>query len=221
MCSIIIAASKWRLMDVTGFNPLSKDAEDVRSDDMKVLDDKIVEMKDEHGNGVDRMFKFGPTCTFNGSQVPKIVTCSKTVSITSQLLTNMLSRMDDLEIFDQISGVNSFLLCNGNVSRFEEPFLEYTLASNRPWTCCTGVSYGTSMSQVVYRTEHNGTFKIESKKAKASAVRYNIRPGLPVTLHKSDVVRIVNVAWQKSFARVDTNKRAIATRGWGPLMMFI
>jgi hypothetical protein len=42
MCAIIIAASKLRLMDVTWFNPLSKDAEDVSSDDMKVLYEKIV-----------------------------------------------------------------------------------------------------------------------------------------------------------------------------------
>jgi hypothetical protein len=67
---------------------------------MKVLDGEISAMKDEHSNGVDLMFPFGPTCTFNGSQVPTFVTCSKNGSITSQLLTNMLSKMDDLEIFD-------------------------------------------------------------------------------------------------------------------------
>jgi hypothetical protein len=73
------------------------------------------------------------------------------------------------------------------------------------------------MWQVGDSTEQNGTFKIESKKAKTCTVRDKIRAGLPATLEKSDIVRIVNVAWQKSFARVDTNKRAIAARGWGPL----
>jgi hypothetical protein len=92
MCAIIIAASKLRLTDVTGFNPLSKDAEDVSSDEIKVLDNEISAMKDEHRNGVDRMFSFGPACTFNGSQVPTFFTCSKNGSITSQLLTNMLSK---------------------------------------------------------------------------------------------------------------------------------
>jgi hypothetical protein len=65
--------------------------------------------------------------------------------------------------------------------------------------------------------EQNGTFKIESKKSKADTVRCNIRAGLPATLKRSDIVRIVNVAWQKSFARVDTNLKAIAERGWPPL----
>jgi hypothetical protein len=217
MCAILIAASKLRLTDVTGFTPLSTDAEDVSSAGMKVLYYEIAAMKDEHSNGVDRMFPFGPTCTFNGSQVPTFIACSKNDSITSQLLTNMLSKMDDLELFNQSSGVNPFLLCDGHGSRFEEPFLGYTPESNRPWTCCIGVPYGTPMWQVGDSTEQNGMFKVESKKAKAYTVRDKIRYGLPATLDKSDIVQIVNVAWQKSFGRVDTNNRAIAARGWGPL----
>jgi hypothetical protein len=48
-------------------------------------------------------------------------------------------------------------------------------------------------------------------------VTAKIRSGLPTTLERSDIFRIVHVAWMKSFARVDTNKRAIAARGWGPI----
>jgi hypothetical protein len=33
---------------------------------MKVLEEEIEATKDEHINGVDHMFPFGPTCTFNG-----------------------------------------------------------------------------------------------------------------------------------------------------------
>jgi hypothetical protein len=145
MCAILIVASKLKLMDVTGFTSLSKDAEDVSIDEMKVLDDEIEAMKDEYSNGVDPMFPFGPTYTFNGSQVPTFITCSNNSSITSQLLTIMLSKMDDLELFDRSDGVNPFLLCDGHEIRFEEPFLEYTLESNMTWTCCIYVPYGTSM----------------------------------------------------------------------------
>jgi hypothetical protein len=217
MCAIIISASKLKVTDVTGFNPLFKDAEDTSSNEMKVLEEEIEQMKDEHSNGVDRIFPFGPTCTFNGIQVPTFVTCSKNGNFTSQLLTNMLQKMHHLPIFDRIDKVNPFLLCDEHGSRFEEPFLEYTLESNRPWTCCIGVPYGTSMWQVGDSTEQNGTFKIESKEANADTVRNKIGAGLPVTLEKTDIVRIVNVAWQESFARVDMNKRAIVARGWGPL----
>jgi hypothetical protein len=48
-------------------------------------------------------------------------------------------------------------------------------------------------------------------------VRDKILAGLPGTLEKSDIVRIVNFAWQKLCSRVGTNKRSIAARGWGPL----
>jgi hypothetical protein len=145
MCAIIIEASKLTVTDVTGFNPLSKDAEEVSSDDMKVLKDEIDQMKDEHSNGVDRMFPFEPTCSFDGTEVPIFITCSNNGSITSQLLTNMLRKMDDLEIFCRSDGVNPFLLCDGHDSCFEEPFLEYTLEGKRPWTCCIGVPYGTDI----------------------------------------------------------------------------
>jgi hypothetical protein len=125
-------------MDMTGFNPLSKDAEEMSSNELKMLEDEIENMKYEHINGVDRMFPFGSTCTFNGSEVPTLVTCSKNGSITSQLRTNIISKMDDLKLFDRSYGVNPFPLCDGHGSIFEELFLEYTLESNMPWTCCFG-----------------------------------------------------------------------------------
>jgi hypothetical protein len=91
------------------------------------------------------------------------------------------------------------LLYDGHGSRFEEPFLEYTLESNRSWTCCIGVPYGTSVWQLGDSAEQNGTFKIEGKKTKTKTetVRCKIHTGLPATLERSDIVRIVNIAWQK------------------------
>jgi hypothetical protein len=86
-----------------------------------------------------------------------------------------------------------------------------------PWTCCIGVPYGTSMWQVGDSTEQDGTFKIESKKAKAATVMSKIRAGLPPTLERTGIVHIVNIAWKSSFARVATNKRAISARGWDPI----
>jgi hypothetical protein len=81
-------------------------------------------MKDEHSNGIDRMFPFGLTCTFNGVEVPTSVTCSKNGSITSQLLTNMPKRMGALMLFDRGDVRNPFLLCDRHGSRFKEPFWE-------------------------------------------------------------------------------------------------
>jgi hypothetical protein len=60
-------------------------------------------------------------------------------------------------------------------------------------------------------------FKVESKKSKAETARAKIPPGLPATLDRSEIVRIVHVAWKKSFACVDMNNRAIAARIWRPI----
>jgi hypothetical protein len=105
---------------VAGFNTLSKDGGGVSDEDMQGLEKEIEEIKDEHSNGIDRMFPFGPTCICNGIEVPEFVTCSKNGSIIRQLLTNMLQRMDALMLFDRSNGINNFLLCDGHGSRYDE-----------------------------------------------------------------------------------------------------
>jgi hypothetical protein len=127
-------------------------------------------MKDDHSNSVDRMFPFGPTCTFFGVKVQTFVTCTRNGSIMSQLLTNMLQTMDKLCLFDRSDGTNPCLLCDGHGSRFEEPFITYTLESSTPWGCCIGVPYGTSLWKVGDSDEQNGTFKVECKKSKSDTV---------------------------------------------------
>jgi hypothetical protein len=74
MCAIIISAYKLKVTYVTGFKPLSKDAQDVCGEEMKALQEEIHEMKDEQSNCADNMFPFGPKCPFNGVLVPLFVT---------------------------------------------------------------------------------------------------------------------------------------------------
>ena len=38
-----------------------------------------------------------------------------------------------------------------------------------------------------------------------------------LNLTRTDIIPIVNYAWDRSFARVRTNLKAIRDRGWGPL----
>jgi hypothetical protein len=66
-----------------------------------------------------------------------------------------------------------------------------------PWTCCIGVPYDTSAWQLGDSAEQNGKFKIESDKANAETVRCKSRAGLSATLERSDIIRIVSIAWQK------------------------
>jgi hypothetical protein len=43
------------------------------------------------------------------------------------------------------------------------------------------------------------------------------KQGLKFTIIKQDTMWIVHYAWEKSFARIETNMHVIAERGWGPL----
>ena len=36
------------------------------------------------------------------------------------------------------------------------------------------------------------------------------------TIDKSDLILLINIAWNKSFACIDKNRKTIADRGWGP-----
>jgi hypothetical protein len=47
---------------------------------VKVLQEEVDAIKDDHSNGSDRMFPFGPTGTFIIVEVPKFVTCRKTAA---------------------------------------------------------------------------------------------------------------------------------------------
>jgi hypothetical protein len=89
------------------------------------------------------MFSFGLTCAFNGDEVPMFVTYSNNCSITSHLLTSILSKMDDLELFERSDGVDPFLLCDGQGSRFEDTSLSI------PWDR-TDHDHGVLMCHMVH-----------------------------------------------------------------------
>ena len=111
-----------------------------------------------------------------------------------------------------------FLLLDGHGSRFEIPFLRYVTDKQHPWVVCQGVPYGTSLWQVADSSEQNGSFKAASSHIKMELLkkRLDMMMDNPCNL-STDIVPIVNYAWGESFAKVQTNQRAIADRGWNPL----
>jgi hypothetical protein len=65
--------------------------------------------------------------------------------------------------------------------------------------------------------EQNGCFKIATYRVKEEILeeRKNLMMD-SVSILPSDIITIVNRAWEESFARVEQNKKAIAERGWFP-----
>ncbi len=138
--------------------------------------------------------------------------------ITSELLKQMLERMDSLDLFPRTDGGPlPFLLLDGRGSQFQLPFLRYIRDKAHEWKVCIGVPNGTAHWQVGDSAEQNGSWKMATTRDKRKLSQFRISMGMPVNIKPSDIVPIVNNAWKHLFARVGPNKRAIARRGWTPL----
>jgi hypothetical protein len=168
--------------------------------------------------GPGKRYPGAPVCNFRGTVVPPFVSCSPKGGITSELLKSMLERMDSLNLFPRAEGGPlPFLLLDGHGSRFQLPFMRDIGDTKHKWKVCIGVPNGTAHSQVGDSAEQNGSWKMATTLEKRKLCRFRISMGMPLNVRPSDVVPACNVACKSSFARVTTNKRAIARRGWNPL----
>ena len=204
MCAIIFAAKELATAWVLGYDASAE-----------------WQGKDHEENlntgGLGKRFPMGPQCHYNGVDVPCFCCCSENGSITADLLVEMLRAMDSLNVFDRTDGISPFLLLDGHGSRFELPFLQYINNPLTHWNVCVGVPYGTSYWQVGDSSEQNGCFKMALTKYKRDLLTRKESVGGQFAIEKEDVTCLVSRAWQDSFARIRTNKNAIAERGWTPL----
>ena len=151
-----------------------------------------------------------------GIKVPTLVRWSPKGSITSEFLVDICATLDHLKVFNRDDGAKPFILLDGHQSRIELPFLEYVNNPAHPWCACIGVPYGTYLWQVGDSEEQNGTFNMESTKAKMRIVAKKERMSLPPVIEPYEIIPIINSAWPTSFGRVKTNQNAISERGWYP-----
>jgi len=202
MCAIIFAAAELKPEWASGFD---SSAEWIGE-----------ENETERNMGEGKVFPLGPAFSYNGKSIPCYCCCSNNVSITGALLKDMLMAIDQQNVFDCTTSLNPFLLLDGHGSQFELEFLSYIHSEDTKWDVCIGLPYGTSYWQVGDSTEQNDCFKMALTKAKQQLVQYKNDCGLDFVIEKEDVVGLVGKAWKASFARTETNVKAICQRGWGP-----
>jgi hypothetical protein len=77
------------------------------------------------------------------------------------------------------------------------------------------VPYGTHIWQVADAPQLNGSFKIQLTKAKREYLKYK-DPDCKKFV-SSDCIPLINIAWSKSFSRIENARKAIMQRGWGPM----
>ena len=100
-----------------------------------------------------------------------------------------------------------FLLKRMILKKIEENTL---ISLNSPWVVCIGVPYGTCMWQVADSKQQNGSYKMALYKAKKYLLEQKMNYMIdPLTLVPTDIVPIVNMAWDSSFVNVENNMVAI------------
>ena len=126
--------------------------------------------------GDGKIFPGGPTCNYNGVEVPCMIRYSRGGGITPEILTDILKTIDSHGVFEKErqAGIKPFLLLDGHQSRFSVPFLEYITDPDHLWKVCIGVPYGTAIWQIGDSVEQNGRYKIGSTMIKQCLLRKRI-----------------------------------------------
>ena len=129
-------------------------------------------MRADHRPG--RRYPGGPICRFNSVDVPAFICCSPKVGITSELLAQMLQRMDQFNLSLQTqTGPVPFLILDGHGSRLQLPFMRYINNPEHIWRVCIGLLNGIAHWQVGDSPEQNCSWKMATTSDKRELVLFN------------------------------------------------
>jgi hypothetical protein len=114
------------------------------------------------------------------------------------------------------------LLLDGHGTRFGAKFLRYcdVKRSNTPWAIIVGVPNATHIWQSGDAKELNGAYKHVLHDSKQSLYKFKALSNLPANqkvIVKTDIIPLINKAYEGSFGKVANVKKALAARGLNPL----
>jgi hypothetical protein len=118
--------------------------------------------------------------------------------------------MDKLVVFDRSDGVPPMVILDGHNSQFRSEYLEYCNDEQHLCNPMLGVPYASNLWRVDDSPQQNGAFKIELSKWKRWLSSLKEKHGYNCCLIETTyIMLLVRKAWARSFARVESNKRAI------------
>jgi hypothetical protein len=116
----------------------------------------------------------GPTCFFQGKEVPCFATNSENGGITSEILAQCFKRMDNVGLFPRSPDLpNPFVTLDGHGSRLQLPFLQHVSDEKRRWHAALGLPCGTSKWQLGDSPEQNGSMQTHIVLAKRDVMWKN------------------------------------------------
>jgi hypothetical protein len=129
--------------------------------------------------GRGKFYPGGPTCFYNGKVVDCLVYANKSGGISGEILVQILTYFDDIDLFPQVAGSPiPVLIVDGHQSRLDPGFIRYIKNGNHQWKVCFGVPYTTTIWQVGDASELNGRFKTEWYREKANLLPWKYCRGL-------------------------------------------
>ena len=215
MCVIIIEGKERNVFVESGVDPFHPLNESFQGD---IANSNIDVLEDNYSPG--RLFPGGPTCIFEGKEIPVMVRYSEKGGINADILTDILRTLDTLKVFHHYreNGIVPFLLVDGHMSCFSIQFLEYITNHEHLWKVSIGVPYGTSLWQIGDSYQQNGRFKIALAGYKKRVMDKRLLTFCSeIELIPTDIVPMIHEAWLLSFADIQGNKEAITERGFNPL----
>ncbi len=172
--------------------------------------------------GPGKRYPGGPTCIYNGIEIPCLCAASPKSSMNGPILRSVFAKLDELGVtergIDEQTGIEYWpaSMVDGHFTRHSEECLEYLTDPNTKWEVGLGAIYGSDHWQLHDDERQNGAFDAAFTEAKTQRIRKKRLAGLKPEIDRHEIVILVSEASDKSFARKDKTKRALAVRGLNP-----
>ena len=151
-----------------------------------------------------------PTCTYKGKEVDCLTFASESGGITGDILINILSYFDSINLFPRHPGGPIPMVAVDCHQRCLDPgFVKYINESHHKWKVCFGVPYATIIWQVGDASEQNGKFKTEWYRVKADFMTWKYGHLLPLVLGPTDIMSLLNAIFHDSYGNVVSNKPTV------------
>jgi hypothetical protein len=172
-------------------------------------DGKELDLELNFGEG--KYYAGGPRCKCNGKVVDCLAYTSKSGGITREILVEILTYFDSIDLFPCVpGGPIPMLIVDGHQSCLAPVFVDYINNKKNTWKVCLGIPYATTLWQVGDASEQNGMVKLEWYHEKRELLTWKYSNNLPCVIRPEDVMPLINKIFYKSYNNLANNKKAVA-----------
>ncbi len=161
----------------------------------------------EHNFGEGKYYPGGPTCKYNGKVVDCLVFTSESGGITGEILVEILTYFDSIDLSLHVpGGPIPLLIVDGHQSCLAPIFVEYINDKKHPWKVYLGVPYATTLWQVGDASKQNGMVKLEWYREKKELLSWKYLNNLPCAICLEDIMLLMKKIFSRHTTTLPTTK---------------